>query len=460
MKKHWTRPRCFRLLAASSLAIVLGSCGSSGADPEEQSAAAADSSNESATEVAAESEQSNDLEQEGTDEVAASADEPAPEPVVAGVFDAQEQLFEEQFTDIGAGTYRFNRLGTEFTIQIADPVVVQPNEKTRVVFSSQSSRGPGDDDFILFRPNWLSSPEDLGSQETESWALTDIDGWLDDLPSTVVVTDRRSEELGGVAAISFDLQLAEDHRCGPDACAFFLKSQLDAVWFEKGRFYRVWYVPQGNQSPIFVVVGSSGPDDSWFETVDRLRTGLAFGPAAPHPIAADVVLWEEGLPSDVPAGVVTIPVAGGLTFELDEERFIFQVEGYAAIYPDAPAQNDIFIARSTQAGPIDSIQSGVERLEEHSSIEVIGVEDVMVGERWPAKKVEIEGRSSPVLSWSDPFDEQNIWFPPVFGTVWFIDIGESSPLVVTSETFEGREFLAAPNATAERLLATLELAAG
>ena len=111
--------------------------------------------------------------------------------------------------------------------------------------------------------------------------------------------------------------------------------------FEQGIDYRAWWIDGGGEAPIAIRIGS-GDDPAFIERAEAVLDTVIFDSIGPNPIPAEGELWAAGIPSDVPAGSVTLPVGPGVTFELSERAFVIQQEYKARVLPDAPGEVDIF----------------------------------------------------------------------------------------------------------------------
>lgn len=370
------------------------------------------------------------------------------------------QPLTRQFEPIPPGEYRVETLGAPFTFSIEDEWWVQPNNNGFVVLTDPASSGPGHLDIVFMRPSVLADPAEPNvpvEEQGDGWPADDIDGWLAAVMPGIVTAGPEPTTLGGLDAITFDVAIDDDFACGEDFCVGFATNRLvNSKFFDPGIGYRVWWIDGGDESPIAVVVGDGGIPD-FIDHAEGLLATVEFEEVGPNPIPSEGDLWEEGFPTDVPAGEITLPISGGVTFELDAERFIAQAPGFAAILLDAPAEVDIFAPIETSDGePIESIEDIADAVSAigGAEFEVTGVRDIAGIEAIEATIASAgpPPGDGPLLRTSAD-DEAAGWRPPPEGTLWFIPAPDG-PLVVTAEAYEPG-FLDEATALADSVLATL-----
>ena len=217
-------------------------------------------------------------------------------------FAEDADLFTLEFAAVPPASYRVDSLGTPFSVAIEGDWWVQPNRPGWTVFSAPESQGPSDDDVVFLRPTLLSDPTDPGAccDGTNEWPMDDIQGWLDNIVDGVVVSGPEDVEIGGLPAVTFEVEVTDSAPCGPDYegegvtgppfCVGFIVSNvgddgnIDGYTFEPGFRERVLWVDQGDQPPVVIIVGTRIDDPSFDEQADALLATLAFGDTQPHPI--------------------------------------------------------------------------------------------------------------------------------------------------------------------------------
>ena len=157
----------------------------------------------------------------------------------------------------------------------------------------------------------------------------------------------------------------------------------------------------------------------------------------PNPIPPDANLWEVGIPSDVPAGTITLPAGTGVTFEMVEDGFIYQDGPFVAIPGEGSFETDIFFPETSANGePIESAEDVIAALE---ATDGIAIESV--GSR------EVDGQDAVEVSFTGPGLEPDVravfpypdeprdgWRPPIEGVMWILE-RDSGVAFVTAEIF-------------------------
>lgn len=370
---------------------------------------------------------------------------------------AAEPLLAAQYSPVDPGTYRSEQLGWPFSFTTAGEWWVQPNEPGRVVLTHPDSIGPGDRDIVFFRPTSLADPADptapIDSQQR--WDVGDIEGWLDNVTSAVPATGRRTYTLGEFDATVFEVRLPDGFTCGPEVCAGF--ADVGGTWFVDffpDTEFRVYWIDGGEHEPFAVWIGS-GRDANWFTTAETLLDTVALGEPGPHPVNPDAP-WESGAPAEVPAGSAKFPVAGGITLMLDQERFVFQNNGFAAVTLGVPGAVTILKPISDGAGvPVTSVEDVIEAIE-RSAAEIDEVEleiDLpfaarVLDFRFPGFDDDL------LLKWDDTPDRGAAM--DRFARIWILDTPRG-PIVATAQTDADEAAFEVVVELAGRLLPTLEL---
>ena len=219
-------------------------------------------------------------------------------------FAEDAELLTIEFSPVAPGTYRVDSLGTPFSVTVEGDWVMQPNQAGWTVFSAPESQRPSDRDVVFLRPTLLSDPTDPSSccdfTEGSGWPLDDIEGWIDNIVDGVVVSGPEEVEVGGRAAIAFDVEIADPAMCGadyegegvtgPPLCIGFIISNVEddgeivGYAFEPGFHVRVYWVDQGDQPPVAILVGTPIDDTSFNAQADALLETVFFGDPQPHPV--------------------------------------------------------------------------------------------------------------------------------------------------------------------------------
>lgn len=384
-------------------------------------------------------------------------------------FDEVAPTLEQSNQPLDGGTYRVDSLGTPFTVTIPPDWWVGWNRAGLTVFSHPESSGLGDREIALIRPTQMAYPLDPSRGVTEMGRSFQIQKWLDDLVEGIVVDGPHQTGLGGENATYFDLQISNEVACvpSPDFCVVFAMSRnIEGIALRKGIDYRVWWVGGGEFEPISVVVAAGLKGEEFFEEANVLLDTLAFGESAPHPVPPGAVLWELGLPSQVRPGMVRIPLAEGLQFELQRPRYIFQNPGLANF--DLSEHNGdlmMFTAPETATGdPIETVEDVVEAvdgkdgllLDEVGVTEIGGFETTVFDLTNGPQKDRDSFGGQPLISFLEDNTGLGFWHAPPLGRVWVIE-SDRGVLMVAAESFgRSEEDLAAIVDIAEPILESLE----
>ena len=392
-------------------------------------------------------------------------------PESGAVFEASAPLLDASFQPLEAGSYRVDTLGTPFSLTIPDDWWVQGNRAGVSMFTHpESSQSFGDRDIVFVRPTQTAYPLDPSRGVTEMGRSFEIETWLDDLVDGLIVNDPSETRLGGEDAIYFDVRISPEVSCvpSPDFCVIFAMSRdIDGVVFRKGIDYRVWWVDGGEFDPIAVIVGAGLQGEEFFEEANVVLDTLAFGEWAPHPVPPGTDLWELGFPSRVPTGTVKIPLAGGLQFELQRPRDIFQNPGLANL--DLPEHNGsliMFTAPETATGdPIEAAEDVVAAvdgkdgvvLEQLDTTEIAGFDTTVFDlTNGPQKTRDGDFGGQPLISFLESNTGLGFWHAPPLGRMWVIE-SDRGVLIVVAESFgRSEEDLAGIVDIAEPILESLE----
>jgi hypothetical protein len=338
------------------------------------------------------------------------------------------QLLDFEFQPVPAGRYRVETLGAPFLIDVPEGWWVQPNSFGYFVITDAASRGPGDRDIVMIRPSNLADPDQPGApvdEQAGDWPLDDIDGWLDALVPGVVDGEPVATTIGGLGAVQFDVAITDDVDCGEAYCVGFTTNRLvNGVTFDRGTGYRVWWIDGGEESPIAITIGD-GSDPEFTTRAEAVLDTMTFESIGPNPIPSEGNLWELGIPSDVPAGRVTLPVGPGVTFELSEPHFVVQNEFFSRVLLDGPGEVDIFFPDEAFDGAsLATVDDVVEALERDP-----GLTATIAGTRevggYEATEVDITGGSVPGPDTPPLLGRSALpdggWRAPPDGTLWIME---------------------------------------
>jgi len=354
-------------------------------------------------------------------------EEPAPTETEAGpaVFDADAPELIYPFSHIEVGTYSVTNLGTPFSFTLDEPWFMYPTDPGFFVLGDPASAGPGDRDIVFLRVTGLADPDapNANREDQTGWPLDDIDGWLDNLTDGITITNRQTVDLGGRAAVRFDLRVEDTFECGIRFCmGFVANSTIDGHTGEKvfdpGVDFRIHWIDEG-ESPIVIVAGAGQVGMPFFERSEAVLATLAFGDPQPHPIDPELPLWEQGVSGDVPAGRSNFPVVG-LSFDLTEERFVDQEIGLLSVYQRTNSGIYMFKATSDLDGnPLATSDAVVEAVLADTRAEAIEV-DVSATSAYPIREFDlVRGQTTFGLKWSDrPFSD---FTRQQFTRLWVID---------------------------------------
>lgn len=379
-------------------------------------------------------------------------------PAPPAVFDPTAQELTKEGQPLDPGTYLVNTLGIAMSLTVGEDWHVQPNSAARFVLSDPASSGPGDRDIVFLRPTALADPDapNAPRDQQEGWPIEDIRGWLDNLIGGVVDGEPLETTLGGLPAVMFDVSLGDSVDCGPEFCVGFADNRgVNGLWFDPDVAYRVWWVDTGDFHPVAISVGTGRIGPEWFTTAQEVLDTVAFDEPGPHPFP-EGDLCELGYPAECPAGRVTLPFGGGVSFVLEEDRFIYQEPGFVDLPLRLPGGVEFVLPRFSPDGTA-----------------LASVEDVIGALRdWPLDLTELDPTTvagaptrvfdltdgprsflSPAVTWDEDIPG---WFPPRAARIWLLDT-ERGVIMITAESFETDLALPDAIALAESVIATLEL---
>lgn len=391
---------------------------------------------------------SNDPEAPGS-----SAPEPSGDAAGETVrFEPAAEVVDRDPAFIEAGTHRIDTLGTAFTFELEDAMFVEPNSGGAAALSDPTASGqPGDRTIHLMRMSALSDPDQPTTpfdDFSSGWPADDADGWLDRLPAGIVLSDREATTLGGLPATLVELRL-DDVACGPDpnACINFATNNLVSTTSLRAKAsFRVWFVDQGAEDPLAVVIGIRNESDSdWFEVADAVLDSLAFGDVQPNPVTA------------VTPGRSELPFLGGISMEFTADATSVETRhhGVIALLGDDGQVELLTNPRAADGEPLTTTDALVAELE--PQVASLSELDSVLVDGLPARVFDIEGANLSRSTLSRALDDQRGWFAPSVGRIWLIEHPERGLLMATAEYggTTGPEFDAVV-ARADRLVASIE----
>lgn len=260
---------------------------------------------------------------------------------------------------IGPGTYTTDLLGTQLTMEVDGDWIVPAGDPGGIVVVAAETTTPTSETLLLTRMSSFAGESDLDVEPSGlalSGASTDIDGWL--AAGDFTITNESTAMLGDSEARVFDLVVNRDGDrtlpggCGPtpdDLCVFVGGTSGEALRFyivRTSEVYRMWYVeqegPDGALDPILITAIAAEGNEAFLDDAASIVESVRLDEPTPHPVAPiEGPLWEAGVASDVPAGEVTVPALGGLTFTMSEDRFVLQEQNFIGIHASAPTESPI-----------------------------------------------------------------------------------------------------------------------
>jgi len=346
------------------------------------------------------------------------------------------QLLDFEFQPVAAGQYRVETLGAPFLIDIPEGWWVQPNSFGHFVITDQDSDGPGDRDIVMIRPSNLSDPDQPGApveEQAGDWPISDINGWLDALIPGVVDGEPVETMIGGLGAVQFDVAITDEVECGEDFCVGFATNRLvNDMWFDRGTGYRVWWIDGGDEAPIAINIGD-GSDPEFTERAQAVLDTVTFESIGPNPIPSEGNLWELGIPSEVPAGTVTLPVGPGVTFEMSGFNFVFQNEFKANIFFNEGLADIYFPDQAFDGEPLATVDDVIGALERDPNVTatVVGTREVSGYEATEldiSSLVEPGPDTQPTLQRSAAPPDDG-WRPPADGTLWIMETPDGLAMI-------------------------------
>lgn len=347
------------------------------------------------------------------------------------------------------GSYRTDAMWTPLTFTAPEPIRLISERRTFLVLVDEEADGLWDVPIVhVMRPHRLVDPAATTDGPPE-WPATidgwDLDAWFTAQPGIDV--ERTDVTVGGIDATRYDVTIPDDGSAGwqaePDVWV------VPLMWrYGQGPFdlpsvdrHRLWLIPQGVHTPI-VIHAAVAADEGWGgfgDELDSIIASIELG--EPEPVGIDDPLWEAGLPGPVPAGPVRLPILGGVEFELPDDAFVEQHQGWALFAIDAEYDfypPNIEVAAAAATVDHESIASA-EQLAD-LLVDVAGavrLPDAEIAGR-PAVGVEMLGVQPgiPIFRHVDipPVPDPGLaaWFTQDYVELWAVDTDEGV-LILTAE---------------------------
>jgi len=193
---------------------------------------------------------------------------------------------------IEPGTHELTALGTPLTLTFDDGWLSPLNRLGHTVLTDPAG-GSFVGDVTFLRPHLLTDPTQPGAAVgvQDAWPLDDIEGWRDDVIDGIVTTGAERVQIGGRDAVYFEAEITDRSVCGNFSyCAGFIVNTIDdfgniSGWaFQPGLHQQVWWVDQGDESPLVVIVATPSGDRGFRDQAAALLDTLVIGDPAPHPV--------------------------------------------------------------------------------------------------------------------------------------------------------------------------------
>ncbi len=178
--------------------------------------------------------------------------------------------------------------------------------------------------------------------------------------------------------------------------------------------------------------------------------------------------WEEGLENPVPAGVVRLPVFGGVQFELDQDSPVIELDDiYAGIRHEddpqvvGPETGLAVVARTSSGDPIATTEDLVAALVDHVGVELTPIGNVVTaigpaeGYNYTYDDAPLNAAEANVLPHL-VYNSNWIWGPAPLGRIWIVDT-ERGPFMVTARPDTQGDGLDEAITTLDRVLETIVL---
>lgn len=205
--------------------------------------------------------------------------------------------------------------------------------------------------------------------------------------------------VGGVPAVKHTISV--DPAAGPTLpycdgpCVFLFPDWMSVPLVAiDGYEMLVWEIGQAPFADIMITARVPTDDPTaWGPRVDSIIESMTFGEPAPDPLGG--ARWELGRNATVPAGTVSLPILGGVSFEIPRVVDLMQTGDWVIMYDfespfvDFPPNVEVTAMATTLDGlALESVDDAVQLLVDRASGEVAGTTEV-VGQ--PATIVELRG---------------------------------------------------------------------
>ncbi len=330
------------------------------------------------------------------------------------------------------GVYRTDNLGTPISMDLQDIWILERHEAGLIELSDAGV-------VSIIRPTGLADSTELPVDDpTFMWPLTDLDGWLDNVASSVTIveaTDRERDDLR-----VFDVQVAEGVCPNSTDCVPFLTtSGRYDVSVGSSEQTRVWWFTMEPFAPIVVV--AAGPA-STIQNTEALVRSLGFGASAEHPLAQQEP-WEAGLDAELPAGRIALPALGGMEFDLPFPVAMSQFDDAVLVELTPSTRMEILIVdRAADGTPVTTVAEATAALEPLADLTSAGSLETPVGEMVVVDIAQGPTTSSgialltPDLGFAPGTGNVSYrWLVPRSGRLWMIEV-ETGVLLVSAGVLE------------------------
>ncbi len=350
------------------------------------------------------------------------------------------------------GTFRIDTLGTAFTFKIEETVGALRNDNGVVSITALTTENADDRTITFYRTGLLPDPAAPTARldPTSGWPATDLGGWLDVVGDSVTATDPTDTLLGGLDAVSVELEFPCQEERRAECRAGKPQADPDLPMFTPGSRYRLWVVDQGAEDPIVVIVAIDDDDETeWFDRADAILSSLEFASIEPNPVRR------------APAGPTDLAVFDRIRVELPDEIAVVEPhDGFARLLLPSLGGDVEFLTR-----PLDT--DGAEVASTEQVLQLLRAEAVVVTELdavdlggFVAQVFEIDSGNFPnvVLKTraEDLARDEFGWESPHTGHLWIVEHGDRGLLIVSTEALRPDSDPEALRAWTESLVASLE----
>lgn len=355
-------------------------------------------------------------------------------PSELATFDASASLIDGEDLTLDPGTYRFDTLGTPFSLTLDESFQVWVNERGLVVLGDPRSRGTDDRELAFVRVSSLADPsQPVGSLDPvgQTWPADDFSGWLDALGDHIVVTSESETTLAGAPAVAAQLELGSND-CAEGSLECVLLGVSHAAMrrhLNPNGTYRVWIVEQESEDPLMVIASiDHEAEREWFETADAVLASLALGPTAPSPI-----LGASGTSAE-------LPFLGGIQVDLPADSYaMVDPSGFGVVPVDGWEAISSFLAnpQGLDGSSLTTVDDIVGALV-NKGMEATELEPMLI-DGFDSRVVDLVGGAlEPALL--SPDGNGTAWLAPRKMRLWLIDHPERGVLVIGAEAGENVDF--------------------